>query len=102
MKITFGSKAKIEVRAWGAEDSGKALLVTADGSLKDELLKAREAHPEWVELMTDPEVEVTMDDVEGAMMAVVNRKNVALFFDLDQLKIGVCTYQDEEGSEDEL
>ena len=103
MRITFGSE-KIEIRHWGAEDSGKALLVTNAEGLKRDLLKIREVHPEMVELMTDPDAaEVALDDVEGAMMAVVDRKYIALFFDLEKLMSGVCHYEcGEEGLEDEL
>ena len=91
MLFTYGSE-KIEIRPWGLENSGKALLVTTSEAVKEELLKTRETNPEWVELMTDPEIEVSLDDTEGAMMAVVSRENVALFFDLEKMKLGICTY----------
>ena len=40
MLFTYGSE-KIEIRPWGLENSGKALLVTTSEAVKEELLKTR-------------------------------------------------------------
>ena len=98
MTLTFGTQ-KVEIRPWGGENSGKVLLMTRDDLVKRQLIAAMEDDPDMVAPLTEPDVVACDEDTEGLMLAIVDRKNVAMFFDLDKLAFGICLYKEENGYE---
>ena len=98
MTITFGDQ-KIEVRPWGGEGSGKALIMTRDPQIKGAILTQMYEFPEAFEHLAD---DACVEDMAGMWLIVADAWKVGLFFDLEQMKPGfcVCEEADEEESEE--
>lgn len=96
-EITYEGK-KIAVRSW---TNGKALLMTCDESIKKDLMKIRFQHPEYVELLTDPDMDCALEDLEGTMQAIVDPERVCLLIDFAGNSTGVTVVLDQEDEQDE-
>lgn len=90
-EITYEGK-KITVRGWVG---GKALLMSADDSVKENLLDIRKEYPDCVELLTDPDIAPVPEDLEGVMTAVVDPERVCLLIDFTGRNTGLTVVQDE-------
>lgn len=94
MTILCGKK-RVDVEPWGGEESGKVLLMTRDEGVKAQITAALSDAPDLFEMLTEPDVVACDEDTEGLMMVIVSRKDVAVFFDLEKLTLGICMYQEE-------
>ena len=94
MLITCG-KEKIEVRPWGGEESGKALLMTRDENVKRRLCNLETEAPELFERLTDEWESQSPEDDRDMVARIVDRSKVAMIIDLEIMGIGFCCYQEE-------
>ena len=92
MTITFGDR-KLEIRDWAP---GKALLMTRDEGIKDEILEAMEHMPDAIEMLTEPDCVFSPEDAEGLMLAVADREKVTVILELEDMKVGVALYEESE------
>ena len=90
-EIAYEGK-KIIVRDWA---DGKVLLMSADDSVKENLVDVRKEYPDCVELLTDPDIPPVPEDLEGVMHAVVDPERVCLLIDFTGKNTGLTVVQDE-------
>ncbi|MBR6030105.1 MAG: hypothetical protein IKP40_13560 [Clostridia bacterium] len=83
-EITYEGK-KITVRDWA---DGKVLLMSADDSVKENLLDVRKESPDYVELLTDPDMTPVPEDAEDVMPVIVDPKHVCLLIDFSGRNTG--------------
>lgn len=70
--ITCGSQ-RVFVRDWA---DGKVLLTSSDDEIKRKWLDIRRDFPDIIEMMTDPDMGLAEEDMEGAVSVVVNPERV--------------------------
>lgn len=89
---------KITVRPW---TGGKLLLISADEDVKSEMIRMRAEENGAVELMTDPDMRVVSEDMEGPMMVVADPKRMAIVFDLEAMQLHFVECRPVEETDDE-
>ena len=92
----FGQK--ITVRPW---TDGKVLLMSADERVKDEMIWMRAEENGILELLTDPDLRVVSEDMEGPMMVVADPKRFVVTFDLEAERIAFAECVIAEETDDE-
>lgn len=109
MTISFG-KQKIDVRPWGGEGSGKALLMTRDPQAKAAMASQVHMFPNAFETLTDVPVNEMSDEdydefnpleYDGLLSVVAKTDTVELYFNLEKMCAGLCIVEDEEEEEEE-
>lgn len=92
----FGKK--ITVRPW-ADD--KLLLISADEEVKSEMIRLRAEENGILELLTDPDLRVVSEDMEGPMMVVADPERFVVTFDLKAERIAFAECVIAEETDDE-
>lgn len=70
---------ELRIRPWA---DGKVMLMTADENLKGQLIKMRAEEGGIVQLLTDPDMRIEAEDLEGLMCAIVDPYRVCVAYEL--------------------
>ncbi len=98
MKVIEAFGKKITVRPWA---DGKLLLISADEEVKSEMIRLRAEENGILELLTDPDLRVVSEDMEGPMMVVADPERFVVTFDLKAERIAFAECVIAEETDDE-
>ena len=98
MEVIEAVGKKITIRPWAG---GKLLLISADEEVKSEMIRLRTEENGILELMTDPDLRVVSEDMEGPMMVVADPERFVVTFDLKAERIAFAECVIAEETDDE-
>lgn len=94
--IIQAGEQKVWLRPWA---DGKVLMMSADERVKSEMIRMRAEENDVIELLTDPDMRVAAEDMDGVMCVIADPERMCLVFDLvtDQIKFAECVPDAEGG-----
>ena len=96
IEVISDVRKKITVRPWA---DGKKLLISKDEDIKSEMIQMRAEENGTVELLTDPDIRVVAEDMEGPMLVIADPKRLAIVYNLESGRlrfVECCPAEDED------